>query len=394
MKHLSVFSWVVLSLFATTAFAQSDPTVQRRFAREMSRTLFGVDKGFVDIGSNQGQRGFLLPQIGSTIAPIVEAYSGTQGQLTQALADTIVFDKPITAASGIAVPSDAKLPDVWREILDESRPGFTISRDRALDAQTMRWLFKRNKSRNPKQLYSREISPYYIRYKEFQARYSLLLAAREAEVWRSLPGFSKYKTFETAQKELLSNWFKSGYKAEIESAMWRFSSAVPFLEWEKWAAANAQFEANVIPYSEHIRLPVTRLFPPPASWSTVSIWYRGVSKAADVASEYRFQFARVQIVRPWMDLDALLSGRLKIGKSAIDAQVVSDGAAADENKVPQGVLGAFIEEIVLVRDITKSGGQNSVPDGHPLGNFAYPDAINVIGYVVRTLPAIPKPATQ
>ena len=89
-----------------------------------------------------------------------------------------------------------------------------------------------------------------------------------------------------------------------------------------------------------------------------------------------------------MDLGALLSGRIKPRRTEDSALPVSDGAPANENAVPNGTLGAFIEELVLVREITKTGGQNSVPDGHPLGNFAYPDAINILGYVVRTLPSI------
>ncbi|MCK1582157.1 hypothetical protein IVB03_21930 [Bradyrhizobium sp. 168] len=355
----------------------------------MTQTLLGSNKPFLDLGNGSGQRGFLLPQIGSTVGPIVEAYSGIQGQLSQSLAEMVVFDKPVTASVGVAIPGSSRLPDVWQEILENSRPGFSIIRDRALDQQTMRWLFRRNNTSNPKQLYSREPSTYYRRYKEFQSRYALLLAARDSDVWRSLPGFQKFATFETAERDLLKNWFKAGYKAEIESAMWRFNSAVPFAEWEKWAETNARFEANLIPYAEHIRLPITRLFPPPASWSTVSMWFRGTSRATDPSSEYRFQFARIQIVRPWMDLDALLSGRIRIAPPEKGALPVSDGAPATENAVPNGKLGAFIEELILVRDITKTGGQNSVPDGHPLGNFAYPDAINVLGYIVRTLPAIP-----
>jgi hypothetical protein len=187
-------------LNAAGVHAQSDPTIQRRFAVEMAHTLLGSNTLFADLGSGLGQRGFLLPQIGSTVAPIVEAYSGTQGQLSQSLADMVVFDKPVTASSGIAIPSSSRLSDVWREILDSSRPGFSIIRDRALDAQTMRWLFRRNETSNPSQLYSREPSTYYSRYKEFQSRYGILLAARDGEVWRSLPGFQKFTTFESAER--------------------------------------------------------------------------------------------------------------------------------------------------------------------------------------------------
>jgi hypothetical protein len=386
--------WILLLVlfgFGTGSMASAaDNAVQKRFSIEMARGLLGSQSQFVPLGDGHGTRGFLLAEIGSTATPISEAYSGVQGEFTQALADAIVFDKPVVAVDGVAVLTGDSLAGAWRDILDHSRPGFSITKDRALDERTMKWLFKPNKGQtDPKKKYSRERSSYYKKYQEFEKKYSLLLAAQQGEVWRSIPGFSSFKSFEAAERNLLNEWFKSGYKAEIDSAMWRFSSTVPFVEWQAWAEANAKFESNMVPYAQFLNLPVTRLFPPPASWSSVSMWFRGVSRDASGGGQYQFQFARVRIARPWMDLDALLLGKIKFSQDKERPFMVSGGELPSETSLPSGVLGAFIEELVLVRNVTKIGTVDNVQDGHPLGLFAYPDAINLLGYVVRTLPALP-----
>lgn len=387
MRISVLISCLVVAFLPGPVGAQSEVNVRARFASEMANVLLGGDATFISLGNGKGERGFLLAQPGSTIAPIIEAYSGVQGEFTQSLVAALVYDRPVNSSSGIAVFGGENLADVWREVLDSSRPGFIVSKDRALDVRTMRWLFRPGRITKKGRIYTRERSAFYDRYKEFEAKYVLLLSARQGDVWRAIPAFKKFKSYESAERSLIHEWFSSGYKSEIESAMWRFSAAVPFVEWDEWARANAKFESNMVPYADYVRLPVTRLFPPPASWSSVSMWYRGKSKGSEPDDEYRFQYARVKISRPWMDLDALLTGKLKPHQSEGSTSLVSDGASAVSGSFPGGRLNAFIEELVLVRQITRIGGQSGLPGLHPLGNFAYPDAINLIGFVVRVLPA-------
>ena len=390
MKISSLIRSALVTSMLGASIAHAEQGVGRRFSLEISRGLIGAHAEFVPVALGRGDRGFLLAQVGSSAAPISEAYSGIQGDFTQSLADAMVFDKPVTSAEGVAILGGDRLSGIWREILDQSRPGFSLSRDRALDERTMKWLFRQNPGKRPaNEKYSREPSNYYLRYQEFQKNYSLLLSARTGDVWRSLPAFRRFATFDEAERNLLAEWFKSGYKAEIESAMWRFSSSVPFVQWQAWAEANSQFESNMVPYAQYIDLPVTRLFPPPSSWSSVSMWFRGTSRDGIGNGEYRFQYARVRISRPWMDLEALLSGKIRIQQGNSADFLVSDGAQATYGALPKGLLGGFIEEIVLVRNITHSGESAMAIDDHPLGAYAYPDAINILGYIVRTLPKIP-----
>lgn len=383
------FAAVIMACSSSLVNGQTASEERIEFSSQFSDRLFGAENPVLNLGEGVGARIFLLAQTGSTISPISEAYSGVQGDLTQSLAEAVVFDRTVMSSDGFAIMKEESLSDVWRKIIDASRPGFSLIRDRALDTQTMKWLFRPSQKRDSgRTIYTREASTYYSRYLDFEARYLLLLSARQSDVWRAIPEFTRYASFESAERSLLNEWFKSGYKSEIESAMWRFAATVPVSEWQNWAKANETFEANMIPYGPYLTLPVTRLIPPPASWSSVSIWYRASASGGRAGGEYKFQFARVNVVRPWLKLDSLLSGMIRPGIGDRPTLMVSDGVF-NNGQVPGGVMGGFIEEIILVRNISYSGSDSNNMFEHPLGRYAYPDAINILGFVVRVLPEIP-----
>ena len=92
-----------------------------------------------------------------------------------------------------------------------------------------------------------------------------------------------------------------------------------------------------------------------------------------------------------MDLDGLLSGRLIFREGEGMDGLVSSGSIPTEDALPEGKMSAFVEELLLVRDIRLMSGLDQ--SDHPLSKFAYPDAINLVGYVVRVLPKLPMAPT-
>ncbi len=243
--------------------------------------------------------------------------------------------------------------------------------------------------------YTREPSEFVISYQRFESMYAQLIRGKDNEMWRLDPRLKNFPTFEVAQASILREWMKSGYKAEIELAKWSFETANSGEKWRTWAAANHTYSAHSIPIDLYTKLPETYLIPPPASWSSVSSWIRAVSKIPAQGVEFRFQLARVQVARPWMDLGALLSGSLNSSDTVPGGGVaISDGTSPTLDALPSGILPAFIEELLIVRDITVAGNAAAVNSTHPLRVFAYPDAVNIIGYVVRVLPGIPSTTSK
>lgn len=374
----------VVALFPNgVALAQSQ-TSQQKFAVDLTKALFSRSEIFEEVASNQGWRGVVPAAPGSSIAPITEAYSGLPGGLSQALANVTVFDRPVSLQNGYAAFGTRPLDEVWGDILADARPPQPLPKDRMLQGPVMKWLFKPIYKKNKVVGFTREPSRYVLRYREYEALYGLLLQGQDSGLWNLDSRLRKYATFQEAHASVLKEWYKSGFKAEVESATWSFQASAQGGNWLTWAKANEAFEAHRAPVDTFTVLPETYLFPPPASWSSVSSWIRAVSKTDD--GEYRFQLARVKVERPWMDLDALVSGGLGFptGTAAI-----STGEAPTESKLPEGSMSAIIEELIIVRDVHLESG--SATNENPLSLFAYPDSINLVGFVVRILPQLPWP---
>ncbi len=371
---------------APPAKAQNSPA-RAEFARELSLSLLGAPDSFVDVGPGRGWRGVVLAPPGTSIAPLTEAYSGLPGGLSQTLANATVFDRPIAIKNGMAVFGLRTLDSAWGEILRITRPPAPLPRDRKLSNVVMKWLFKPIFKGKKIVGYTREPSRYVKRYKEFEASYAMLQRGKSNDMWRLDPRLRKYSSFEQADAAVQAEWLKSGYKSEVESATWAFESSSIGPVWRNWSSLNERFDAHRIPVDQFTRLPETYLFPPPASWSSVSTWMRLFSKSALEGSEVRFQLARIAVSRPWMDAESLIDGTLSF-PNAGDGFVVSDGTPPSLDALPGGKFSAYVEELLLVRDI-KVQNKEGVTYEHPLAAFAYPDAINLVGYVVRVMPKLP-----
>lgn len=381
---LAIFVAIASANIVSKARADAEG-LRRSFTRDLSAVLLNGQSTFVDLGDGLGWQGVVLASPGSSIAPLTEAYSGLPGSLQQYLANSTVYDRPVSMTAGFAQLGPRPLSAIWKDVLDETRPQEPLPRDRVLNQTTMKWLFKPIYKRGKVIGYTREPSKYLLRYKEFQSQYKMLMLGKVSELWKLDPRLKKYKTFEQARETILRDWAKSGFKAEVESATWSFEASATGPQWQRWMSANEDFNTHLIPIDTHTKSPETYLFPPPAAWSTVSSWIRAVSGDEDGQS-FHFQLARVKISRPWFDVDQLVSGDLKAQKS--DVERISDGARPSDVSFPTGRMPCFIEELIIVRDIKLSGAINS-DSKHPLASFAYPDGINLVAYVVRVLPKMP-----
>lgn len=378
-------SLVILCSFEPHARA-SDAEGRVSFTHDLSRTLLGNGGGFIAVGEDLGWQGIVLAPPGTSLAPITEAYSGVPGELSQVLANNVVFDRPLTVVDGFPIFSPVPLASVWNSILEETRPADPLPRDRLLTWATMKWLFSPIIKSGKVTGYTREPSRYMKKYREFEEAYSMLQRGRDSGLWKLDARLRHYSTYEEATAAIMREWYKSGFKAEVDAATWSFQTATGGDKWKRWASANEQFKEHMLPVSVYTKRPETYLLPPPASWSNVSSWIRAVSRTTDGAVEYRLQLARIKVARPWFDIDALISRELTFPNPTVSASV-SDGTVPSAQALPKGRMAAFVDELIIARDVKLMKGE---PDNnHPLSKFAYPDGINIVGYVVKVLPKIP-----
>ena len=383
---LSLFALVTSSELAD---AQQDGDTLG-FASELSRSLLGSSGQFYEIGSAAGWRGIVLVQPGTSIAPLVDAMSGVQSDLLQGYINAAVFDRPVSLTNGYAVFGPVSLDVVWADVLDRTMPARPLPLDRMLSPEVMRWLFAPIIRNGRTVGYSRERSRYMQDYLIYEELYRNLLAAERNGVWHLLSEYEHYQTFEEARSTILSDWLKSGYRAEIDTATWMFQSSSGGTEWQDWSMASFSFEFNRIPLDRYITIPQTYLFPSPASWASAGSWIRMTSRSGISAGSIRYQLARIQVVRPWFTPDLLVEGNINFDSQFernID-YVVSNGMEPNHSAFPTGELPAYVEELILVRQIDTSSATYSQDIGHPLALFVYPNAVNLVGFVVRVLPRI------
>ena len=106
----------------------------------------------------------------------------------------------------------------------------------------------------------------------------------------------------------------------------------------------------------------------------------GVSKG-----DISFEIARIVVVRPWFDACALVAGQVRFSENE---EPVSDGMKPSELVLPSVRIGAYVEELVLIRGIRING--TLAVENHPLSSIATPDSINLLGFVIRSLPKLPR----
>jgi hypothetical protein len=387
----------LICISAASGFTQSlsEEDVRRNFTNELAKMLFGALPNFqqVDEGAS-GWNGVVLVAPGTSLAPLIEAYNGYPGDLTQSLADVTVFDRPVKVHNGYAVFDTRTLSAVWSDILNNTMPASPLPKDRMLAQAVMKWLFKPILKKNKVVGYTREPSRYAFRYKEFSDTYGQLLRGQVNDMWRLDPRLRKYSTFEEAKAAVTHEWYKSGYKGEIEAATWSFNAATTNPEWLSWSQSRESFARNARPVDAFRSEQETYLMPPPASWSSVSSWIRMFSKTA-TGGEYRYQIERVKIERPWFDVGSLTRNKLTLPPNSGTSSdlVISNGTPPTFEQFPKGDMSAYVTELILVRDIRYNGASQDADISHPLGRFSYPDTVNLLGYVVRILPELPVKTT-
>ncbi|UCI23971.1 hypothetical protein [Mesorhizobium sp. B2-8-5] len=384
MRTIAVLILSFLVYLRVCPDASADP-FKDELIHKLAHEILGSDSFFRKVGDG-GWRGIALAPAGASIEPLVQAYSGQPGDVFDLVVNNEVFGRTISIENGVVFFKGTTIADAWRRILDASAPYQALLKDRTLPVPVMQWLF-RPVTRQAKIIYTREPSRYVLRYREYEKKHLALMRSRNDGIWKLLPGFSQYATFSDAESAISEEWIKSGYKAEVESAYSVFLQKGNPAEWNSWFIANERFKNNMEVIHINQSSPLTYLLPPPASWSTVSSWVRMVLKVPSLSGEFRFQLARVKILRPWFDVDALLDHRIGLNVGPADV-VVSTDIPEEAGYAGNGILPGFVEELLLVRDIHFVGDQEQVPTDHPLAKYAYPDSINLLGYVVYTMPQI------
>lgn len=377
-----------LSVSISAVFAQPQNNVQL-LSEELTKLFHGGNGEFVSVGADRGWRGVAIVPPGTSISQISSAYDGLPDTIVQKFVNDSIFDRPIVSENSYAKLGVRSLETIWEEILEKTRPLEPLPRDRRASWGIYRWIFQPI-LRNGKVIgYNREPSRYVKRYREFEEQFNVLVNGKETGLWKLHPRLKKYEDYEDAVAGVLNDWNKSGFKAEVEAATWSFENTASGDAWRNWSFARVHFEAHRVPIEEGIKLPETYIIPPPSAWPTMGSWVKAKSAILGEDKQISYQVARIRLLRPWMDIESLVSGDLRIILNAGEPEyVVSSGIVPSQSELPSGMLPAYAEEIILVRDIVLPDGKTEVP-GHPLGIFASPSAINLIGFTVRTLPAVP-----
>jgi hypothetical protein len=367
--------------------------LRRNYSNELSSELLGKPDGWVSLGEGQGWRGVVLAPPGTSLAPIEEAYGGFADNLVQTLTDELVFDRPVHVRDGELIFSPLTLQSVWSDLLTRTMPTDALYKGRTLPTDVSRWLYAPILSKGKKRYvigYSDHPSVYLNTYERYQSLYTLLNAGRSNDLWRLVPELKKYKSFAEADRDVRYLWLRYGFKAEIESAEARLALFQNGQHWRDWIAVKALYDNNQIPVNEALTLPTTILFPPPGSWSTIGSWLQLQSRVLTDGPIVHYQLERVSVVRPWFDIQALVDNRIAIDKPTNPDFIVSDGQISLPDNTGNGTLVGYVEELLLIRDVHAIGaGGNFQQSKHPLASFAYPDAINLVGYVIRLLPKSP-----
>lgn len=388
MRVFLVLVIFVAAICNGAASAQPQNNVQL-LSEELTRLFHGGDGEFVSVGEGSGWRGVAIVPPGTSISQISSAYDGLPDTIVQKFVNDSIFDRPVVSENNYAKLGVRSLETVWEEILEKTRPLEPLPRDRRASWAVYRWIFQPI-LRNGKVVgYSREPSRYVRRYREFEEQFNILVNGKETGLWKLHPRLKKYEDYEDAVAGVLNDWNKSGFKAEVEAATWSFENTASGDAWRNWSFARVHFEAHRVPIEEGIKLPETYIIPPPSAWPTMGSWIKARSAILGDNRQISYQVARIRLLRPWMDIESLVSGNLRVILNEGEPEyMVSSGIIPSQSELPSGMLPAYAEEIILVRDIVLPEGMTEVSE-HPLGIFASPSAINLIGFTVRTLPEIP-----
>lgn len=380
--------------------AQTSDASRRAFLGELANALWDASAPFVERPDRRGWEGVALASPGTSLAALTEGYGSHGATLqtaVQTLASNTLFDRPVEVRSGVAYFSQRALSGVWQDFLTRAMPPRSVREgNRTEVTAALQLLFQQpdavDRARGVSLM--TEPSAAFIRYREYEDLYSTLEAGGPTGLWRLHPRLVRYTSLEEARRAVLNEWNIFGFKSEIERAVRTLERSSSTPAWREWARARALIVQNQTYAGPDLPILQTYLFPPPAAWSEQAAWLRLQTRLNDGSAEFvSFQMARINVVRPWLYIEGITERRLFVNATAPEnaGYILSDGSTPTYERSPGGQMSAYVGELLLVRGIRMASSGAAVPTGeHPLSLFAYPNAINLLGYVIRVLPRYPE----
>jgi hypothetical protein len=380
------------------AFAQSlqclaqDVRVEhkREFTRHVSAHLLGSSEP--TSLAEGGWRAFALAVPGAPLSPAITTFDPhgfTSTSLAQLYENMALFDRTFSVQNGVAIANDTVVPDVWDDILKRTLPRPPTDEERSAAELAGAILFRKEDSVDIVRgvTFLSEPSAAFKRYREYELLYRLIVRSKldQDGAWRLHPRLAEFSSLAEAEETILSDWLVFGQRQQIETALSDFKRKANVGRWQSWTRSRKRFDNNQFPLDAYQSVAQTFLYPPANSWLTLSSWMRLSLTVRDVPVE--FELVRIKIVRPWMSLSELLKSEFTLNPLFPNNgdYTLTDGAEPSFESFPKGRLAVFAEELILVRNIHWKDG-NDIQD-HPLGTYASPEAINLLGYVTRVLPA-------
>jgi hypothetical protein len=305
----------------------------------------------------------VLAPPGTSIAALSEAFDGYSGGLVRSWTNSTAFDQPIDVREGYAFFAPRLMSAIWDDFLARARPSMDELQLQDLEARASKYLFKIQAKKRGKVVFSQAPSHYMIQYRMFEELYTILLNGKANDLWRLEPKLKHFKTYVEAEHSVLEDWIRRGFKSQIEEATSELEAVRMSPDWRPWSTARAMFENNKFPIDPDVGVSQTFLFPPPGAWSEVGSWMRLETNILGSGQNLRYQLARIKVVRPWMKIDSLLDGSLKIDTdlpSNLGYQL-SDGTSPSFERTPAGLMPAYVEELLLVRNIRTPNFPGDVP---------------------------------
>lgn len=376
---------LLLLLFASppSAAAAQQVDERRSFLYQMSQHFFGASGPENALeGGKKGWAVLMLAPPGTSLVALTEGYNGVTADLSRAWSNLSVFDRPVDYRNGYAVLGPRGISAIWDETLAEMMPPLIAPKVKMSRSAAERWLYACSKQP------PRRPSKQMLEYRKFEDLIRLLISGRDSDLWRLHPELKRFTSYESALNAVNRRWIQYGYKDQIEAAIKVLDTEQNTAAWRKWLMMRNAYDVNRTPVDVVRSMPQTIMLPQPGTWAESTIWSRA-SVTTSGGQRYNFHVGRVKIIRPWLDLDTMLdSSEAFNAVPSRDRLALSDGTAPTEATFPTGTLPAVVDELILVKQVRIEGAGASLGD-HPLGMFAYPEAVNLVGYIVRTLPKTP-----
>jgi len=298
------------------------------------------------------------------------------------------FDFAVSVNKGTIVRKPISLERTWRRILIGSRPDTPQSQ--ALEEAKgilYRELDRVDVARglSPR---TRDPSPEFLKYLEYESTAEILSRSEENDSWRLLPRFASYANFDEARRAINLKWKLFGHKNEIKTALNTLIESDYQNGFGHWDEAKDLFDHFTWPLIE--TKPEGRTFfePPESRWQYSSSWTTHELKIGDKAT-YKFEFLRVNIDRPWLDLTWLTNPKF-LFKDNLDIGELSTGVADDAFAYPDGAIANIVSEIILIRAVEKIGNEER---DHPFEALSSKPK-QEIGLLALVITSIPKTATK